>query len=323
MTSPARLVADIGGTNARFAMVEGDGAPQAALVLPTREFPGIAQAIECYLQRARVHRPAEAAIAIATPVTGDEVRMTNHPWAFSARALKSALGLRRLVVLNDFTALALAVPHLPPAQRRQVGGGEAVEDAPVAVLGAGTGLGVSGLLRAGNACLPVAGEGGHATLAGHDEFESAIIAVLRGRFGHVSAERVLSGDGLVRLHEAIAAVQGRPAEPLTPAETTRRGLAGSDPLCRATLDTFCALLGGFAGNLALTLGARGGVYLGGGIVPQLGAYFERSPFRARFEAKGRFAAYLAPIPCYVILAEHPALAGAARALDAGGVPEVG
>jgi glucokinase len=313
--SPLRLVADVGGTNARFALLDHEGRPSAVRVLPCERYPDIAVAIEAYLAESGSARPDEAAIAIANPVTGDLVTMTNHHWSFSQRELQARLHLRRLLVLNDFTALALALPVLSADELRQVGGGSAAPQAPIALIGPGTGLGVSGLVPGPGAWIPLSGEGGHATLAAGDDFEANLIGRLRQRFDHVSAERVLSGPGLVLLYETIAAMHNAVAEKRTPAEITARALAGEDALCRLAAATFCALLGSVAGNLALTLGARGGVYIGGGIVPQLGEFLLRSPFRARFESKGRFAGYLAAIPCYVIHSPYPGLLGAGRAFE--------
>ena len=177
---------------------------------------------------------------------------------------------------------------------------------------------MSGLVRsAGGAWVPLAGEGGHVTLAAWTEREQAVIGWLRARFGHPSAERAISGQGLENLFQALCALDGRPDAPLSAAEVSRRGLEGTDATCREALSLFCALLGTVAGNLALTLGSTGGVYIGGGIVPRLGSFFDASEFRARFEAKGRFTALLAGIPVYIIdAAVSPALLGAARALDA-------
>ena len=314
--TPARLVADIGGTNARFALLDAHGMPERVRVLPCADYPDVVSAVEAYLSKAGRERPAVASIAIANPVTGDHITMTNHHWSFSVRAAEAKLGLQRLIVLNDFEALALALPTLAPDERSQVGGGAAAPGAPIGVLGPGTGLGAAGLIPSGKSWLPLPGEGGHVTLAATDDLEAEIIAALRRRFGHVSAERVLSGPGLVALYETIGALCREPLEELSPAEVTNRALDGSDPLCREAVTIFCAMLGTVAGDLALTLGARGGIYLGGGILPQLGTFFETSPFRTRFEDKGRFATYLSAIPCYVIHSKYPALLGAARALDA-------
>ncbi|PXW98146.1 glucokinase [Sphaerotilus hippei] len=311
------LVADIGGTNARFGWIEHAGAEIAdVMALPTSGHPTLADAARDYLARTGHHGAASMAMGIANPVTGDEVRMTNHHWAFSISALQAELGLQRLVVINDFTALALSLPSLQAGQLRQVGGGSARANAPIALLGPGTGLGVSGLLPSAGRWVPLSGEGGHVTLSAVNAREAALIDQLRRRYGHASAERALSGAGLVALYDAVCALNGRAPDPMRPADVSDRGLNGSDPACVEALEHFCALLGSVAGNLALTLGAHGGVYIGGGIVPRLGAFFDQSLFRKRFEAKGRFQDYLAAMPVLVINAEvSPALMGAARALE--------
>lgn len=320
-----RLVGDIGGTNARFALIRTPGQEMEAMrTLPCAGFPGPAEAIERYIAETGAPRPRWCAFGIANPVDGDFVKMTNHHWAFSIRELRTRLDLEHLQVINDFTALAMALPALPVSELLQVGGGTAVARRAIGLLGAGTGLGVSGLVPCGGDYVPLEGEGGHVTLAASDAHEAAIIAWLAERHPHVSAERILSGPGLVTLHEAEAALAGQPAPALTAAEISRRALDGSSPLCATTVDTFCAFLGTVAADLALTLGARGGVYIGGGIVPKLGAAFARSRFRARFEQKGRFSDYLARIPTWVIDSPYPGLVGAARALEraAGGAPGV-
>jgi glucokinase len=311
-----RLVGDIGGTNARFALVAAPGGDLEAIhTLPCADFAGPAEAIEHYLTATGIARPRWGAFGIANPVDGDFVRMTNHNWAFSIRQLRERLTFERLDVLNDFTALAMALPVLQDADLLKVGGGSAVAHRAIGLLGAGTGLGISGLIPCCDDYVPLEGEGGHVTLAASDAHEAALLAWLATRHAHVSAERALSGPGLVALYQAHAAVRGESAEPLSAADISRRALEGSSPLCVETLDTFCALLGTVAADLALTLGARGGIYIGGGIVPRLGDFFARSRFRARFEQKGRFSAYLAGIPTYVIRAPYPGLLGAARALE--------
>ena len=316
MTYP-RLLGDIGGTNARWAW-QPDAAtpPQDIRVLPTAADATIADSARRYLADCGPARPAAVAIGIATPVTGDAVTMTNHHWAFSIAALQRELGGGRCLVINDFTALALSLPALTADGLRPVGGGAAVAAMPMALLGAGTGLGVSGLLPApGGGLVAIGGEGGHVTLGANDEEESALLVLLRRRFGHVSAERVLSGQGLVNLYAALTQQQGGTAWPLTPAELTAAAAAGTDARATQAVRLFTGFLGDVAGNLALTLGARGGVYIGGGIVPQLGAGFDAALFRSRFESKGRFGEYLAAIPAWVIIAPAPALIGASRALD--------
>jgi glucokinase len=317
-----RLLADIGGTNARFAMQAHAGAEiEAAHTLAGAEHATLADAVTAYLQHVGATgaaAPRCCSIAIANPVLGDEVAMTNHHWTFSIAALKAQLGFEELLVVNDFTALALALPALRADEKRQIGGGSPWPEAAIGLIGPGTGLGVSGLLPDGHGgWLPLQGEGGHVTLAGTTPRERAVLEHIASTQGHVSAERAVSGLGLRNVHRALLALDGQPlpAAGPSPADITTAALQGSDAACRETLELFCAFLGIAAGNLALTLGAKGGVYIGGGIVPRLGGWFDRSAFRERFEAKGRFAAYLAEIPVYVIDAHRsPALLGAACAL---------
>jgi glucokinase len=312
-----RLLGDVGGTNARWAWQAAPGAAiEAVQVHSTDDHPTLADSALAYLHA--IGRPpvAAAAIGVATAITGDEVRLTNHHWSFSIAALRARLGVRQCLVLNDFTALAMSLPALAGADLRVLRPGTPVEGTPRALIGPGTGLGVSGLVGAAGHEAALAGEGGHVTLAAADDTEAALLAWLRSRHGHVSAERVLSGPGLVNLYEAVCAVNGVAAQALTPAEVADRGAQPGDAACAAALAHFAAFLGNVAGNLALTLGARGGVYVGGGIVPRLGAAFDGARFAERFLGKGRFADYLDPVPCWLIVAGQPALAGAARALDA-------
>lgn len=322
------LVADIGGTNARFALVD-DGAeslrPQNARTLPVADFASLADAATHYLRDVLGHDrtawPRRAALALATAITGATVRMTNSPWTFTVEGLRADLGLDELRLLNDFTALAWSVLMLRGDEVRQVGGGKPVADQAIGLIGPGTGLGVSGLIPApGGGWAALQGEGGHGSLSPADPREAAILAQVWRRYPHVSFERLVCGTGLPLLWEAVAQVDGLPlpaagADPVTPAWITSRALEG-DALCEATMQTFCAMLGTAAGNLALTLGARGGVYVGGGIVPRLGTWFDRTPFRLRFESKGRFDEYLTRIPTYVIAGttRDPALIGAAYVL---------
>jgi glucokinase len=311
------LLADIGGTHARFAIQSDPGAaPRHVQTLRCADHRTLADAARAYLDTLHGTRPASAALAIANPVTGDEVRMTNHHWSFSILALRRELGLGRAVVMNDFTALALALPVIPPEHLQPVGGGERQPRAPMVVLGPGTGLGVSGLVPDGHGgYIALSGEGGHVTLAAGNEREAAVLARIAQRFGHASAERALSGPGLQNLYQALSELDGAAAEALSPAEISERGLSGVDARCEEAIELFCSLLGALAGNFALTLGAFGGVFIGGGIVPRWGERLARSGFRERFEAKGRFRDYLAAIPTYVICAPvSPSLQGAALAL---------
>jgi glucokinase len=314
-----RLIADIGGTNARFAIYARDAVLHER-TLACAEYPSLAAAAQFYLEQLADPslRPVEAAMAIAAPIQGDLVAMTNHPWRISVAATRRQLSLERLIVLNDFTALAMSIRHLPPHELERVGGAAAAANAAIALLGPGTGLGVSGLIPAQGQWIPLQGEGGHVTLPVTTERENDIVTQMRRQFPHVSAERALSGPGLVNLYQAICAIDGAPSLALTPPEIAQRGVAGSDPVCREVLQVFCAFLGTVAGNLALTLGALGGLYIGGGVVPRLGTFFARSSFRERFEDKGRYANYLAPVPAYVIHTDKPAFVGLVRAFDSPG-----
>jgi len=318
LPSPATwLVGDIGGTNARFGLVSPDGKLLHSRALPDQDYRTIEEAIVAFLtERGTLSMPHQGAIAIASAITGDRVTMTNHPWSFSVSELKTRFGFERFEVINDFTALALALPRLGPEDRVAVGEGTAVAGAPIAVLGPGSGLGVSGLVPSGSRWIALSGEGGHATMCPATDRESAVLARMRSHFDHVSGERVLSGPGLVNLYNTLAQLDGVPALGFTAAQITNLAIRGEDPLCVETTHLFCAMLGTVAGNLALTLGARGGVYIGGGIVPRLGQTFIESEFRKRFEAKGRLLTYLQPIPTFVVTNTLPAFLGCAALLAA-------
>jgi glucokinase len=317
MSGPATgLIADIGATNARFAMVEPGGPVTRPRAFATDDFVSLRDAIEAYFEaETPPNRPTVAVLAVAAPVDGDRVTLTNHPWNFSVDQLRRHFKFTALRVVNDFVANALAVPHLADTDRRQIGGGKPVVGAPVGVLGPGSGLGVSTLVECDGEMISIQGEGGHVTMAAADAREAAVLELMRRRFDHVSAERFLSGPGLVNLYNALCELAGEPAAPLTAAQITDPGTEKHYPRAREATVMFCAMLGTIAGNLALTVGARGGVYIAGGIVPKLGARFAQSGFRARFEAKGRFGSYLAAIPTYVITHPEPAFLGAATLLE--------
>jgi glucokinase len=316
------LVADVGGTNARFGWVSEGVRADRVRTLPVAEFDGIVSAMRAFLGElesalgSAYRAPRRAAIAVATSVGEDIVDLTNSRWRFSRASVARELGLDELVVLNDFEALALALPRLEPEQYRCTPGKAAPNhDATLAVIGPGTGLGVAATVPTRAGWVPVPGEGGHATLAPGDDFESALLARVRARFPHASAERLLSGIGLPVLHAVVAEELGLPASTLTAEEIVAGGLEGRDTGCVRALEVFCGFLGSFAGNVALTFGARGGVFIGGGIVPRLGESFFASSFRERFEAKGRFRPYLEAIPTALITDTTVALEGAAVALE--------
>ena len=313
-----RLLADIGGTYARFTLETAQGRFEHGRSLPCAAHADFFAAVSAYLQGLPLGtavRIEHAAVAIANPVEGDRVRMTNYHWQFSIEQMRQRLGFQSLVVVNDFTALAMALPRLAPGQRRAVGGGQPVERSVVGLLGAGTGLGVSGLIPAGEGWVALGTEGGHTSFSPRDEREIAILRYGLARYPHLSHERLLSGPGMELVHRALRDRAGLAPQELAAPEITRLGLQGGDPICVETLETFCALLGTVASNLAVTLGALGGIYIGGGIVPRLGPRFLGSRFRERFEAKGRFQAYLQAIPTALITDTWAALTGAAQALE--------
>jgi glucokinase len=312
-----RLLADIGGTNARFALQAPSDGFADIEVLACRDYDRIDDALAAYLARAAArglptNGIRHAAIAIANPVEGDVVSMTNHHWRFSIAGLRDAWTFRTLLVVNDFAALAQALPHLGAEGRERIGGTDTVtiEGRPIGLVGPGTGLGVSGVVPAGDGrWIALAGEGGHASFAPVTRDEMRILDALWEEHGHVSAERLLSGPGLEAIHRVLS------GERLAAADITARALDGACAVCRATVDAFCAILGSVAGNVALTLGATGGMYIGGGIVPRLGPLFHASAFRARFEGKGRLQSYMARIPTYLVTEKYPALRGVAALLD--------
>ncbi len=309
-----RLVADIGATHARLALQTAPGVFGALRVVQCEDFDGIVALLRHYLNDHIGTRLHHAALAVANPISGDFVRMTNRDWQFSTDAVRRELGLTTLLIVNDFTALAMAIPGFTGADLLQVGQGTPVPKAVVGVLGPGTGLGVSGVIPTEDGFVTLGSEGGHVNFAPADEREFAILQTAWREWKHVSNERLISGPGMEIIHRALAARKGVAAPARTSAQIIDGALDAGDALCVETLECFCGMLGGAAANLAVTLGAFGGIFIGGGIVPRLGEWFAESPFRARFEAKGRFSHYLAGIPTYVITAPNPALRGVAGIL---------
>lgn len=314
MNRPASLLADIGGTNARFTLVLPSGEWCLPLSVPVSDFARFEDAIRAYLKHGDAYVVSHAAVAIANPVDGDFVQMTNHHWSFSIEQLRSALGLDTLLVVNDFTALAMALPRLDATHLMQVGGGHARSRAMIGLVGPGTGLGVSGLLPMEKRWVALGSEGGHASFAPSNAQEREIYDAAHARYGHVSTERMLSGPGLVLIYHFLNRLDAD-APTKTAAEITAAAKTGRDPIALQTIDIFLAMLGGFAGNVALTYGALGGVYIGGGIVPRLAWRIADSQFRQRFEDKGRFQKYLSEIPAYLITSENPTMLGVNAILD--------
>ena len=311
------LVADIGGTHIRIARIaNAAGKLDCHREYRCADFSNVDAAIEWFLQETGMSRPDHLALAVASAVTGDAIRLTNSPWRFSQTALKQHFGLKSLLVLNDFEALALSLPHIPPVDLCPVGGGHAINHAPMAVIGPGTGLGVGAIVaNTSTSWLPISSEGGHTTLSPATVFESELLRAAWKERQHISAEAFLSGTGLPILYRAIGGVRGESFDAaITADQIGSLAGTGSDALCSLTINTFCEMLGTMAGNVALLFCARGGVFIGGGIVPKILPLFITSGFRTRFESKGRFADYLAAIPTTVITGGTATLSGLGAAM---------
>ncbi|MGI9500675.1 MAG: glucokinase, partial [Geminicoccaceae bacterium] len=278
--------------------------------LKTKDFPGVVEAAQAYLDGQPVDN---VVLVVAGPVEQDRIALTNCPWIFSLKEIKAALGVHHLIAINDFVAQALAMPKLDAGDQVKLGGGEAIEDRPVAVIGPGTGLGVAGLLKIDGVHHPIAAEGGHVAFAPKDEVEAAVLGVLRRRFGHVSNERLLSGPGLVNFANTLAELENIDLSLTGPADVMRRAEQDACPFCIDAIRRFCTLLGAAAGDLALSYGARGGVYLTGGMISHLGPHFDADRVMRAFVGKGRFEAYLGAIPLIRVLRADTGLIGAAAA----------
>lgn len=311
------LVADVGGTNVRFALAAADRHPplieDSIRIYRVADFDSFDAAARRYLEE--IGTTAErGVVAMAGLFDGDTVVATNSGWRVNGAATRKALGMRSVRLVNDFTAMSMCLPLLDPDQIETVGDIAAptigaAESQTFAVVGPGTGLGVGGLLLRGGRFEPLQTEGGHSSFAPANAEEREVLARLAARFGHVSNERLVSGQGLVNLHAALSEIAGAPAATLAPEDITAR--ADSDTLCRRAVETFCAVLGGVAGDVAMTLGAWDGVYLGGGLPPVLLERLRGSAFRERFEAKGRLAVRLREVPTVVIMYGLAGLLGAA------------
>ena len=313
-----RLLADIGATHARFALETAPGVLRAVRVLRCDDFTGIVPLLHSYLADHAGIRINHGAFALANPISGDLIRMTNRDWQFSTDEVRRELGLSTLLIVNDFTALAMSLPGLSGADLMQVGAGEAQANAVIGVLGPGTGLGVSAVIPTVDGFVTLGSEGGHVNFAPANEREFSILQFAWNEWPHVSNERLISGPGMEIIYRALAQRNGVAVAPgggRSSPDIIVGALDEHDPLCLETLECFSGMLGGAAANLAVTLGAFGGVFIGGGIVPRMAEWFVQSPFRARFEAKGRFTDYLAQIPTYVIMTPNPAFYGVATILS--------
>ena len=306
------LAVDLGGSHIRFRLVEDPARPSPVHVVEAKEVTSFEHAVERWRERTGARGALDAiGIAAAGPVSGGRVQITNLGWSLDARDIECACSARHCLLVNDLTAIAWALPLLDGASLRTLAAGSPGDGAAMAVIAPGTGLGVSGLVATGcGGFAAVEGEGGHRTLAAQNPREWAIVATLAEWFGHASAERALSGPGIEAILKALASIDGaRHDADRTAAEIARDAFAGGDPVAEEAIATFTAFLGSVAGDLALTLGARGGVYIAGGIVPGWGEHFDGRRFLERFRAKGRFRSYLSSIPVHVVAHAHPGLVG--------------
>jgi glucokinase len=303
------LIADIGATHSRCALLDDKGRIAKTESFENEGLSGVGGLLRIFFMHARASdKPRRAALAVAAPILGDQVSMLNRDWQFGQAELKKDLELTRLVVVNDFAAVAWGLPHLGPGHCHPIGGGTALTRAPMVAVGPGSGLGVSGIVPSGDGWAVVSGEGGHVTLPAVTGPEAEVIDSVRQEYGHCSAERLLSGPGLVHIYMTLADMAGRASAKLDPADVTGLATQG-EPLARQAIGMFAALLGTIAGNLALTFGARGGVYIAGGIAPRIIDALEESEFRERFVAKGRYRDFLETVPTSVITEPVPAFRG--------------
>jgi len=307
------LVADIGGTGSRLALMAAGKLVGTANTYTNQEFDSFESILSDFLQHVpAAAAPSFAALSVAGPVHNNAVSMTNLGWRLSGSELATHFGFTEVRILNDFAALAWATLELGATDLQQIGGGLAVTNANRGIVGPGTGLGVSGLVHTGQDWAVVAGEGGHVTLAATTEEEARVIAHVMKEYGHCSAERLLSGPGLTTLYELHGGKRCAP-------ETVSRLAHAGDAVAMQTLEMFAQLLGTVASDLALTLGAHGGIYLGGGILPDIADIFADTGFRNRFEAKGRFENYLTNIPTYIINAPYPSFRGLFACMQKSGI----
>ncbi len=313
------LVADIGGTNARFALAASgaEGRPQIQSVheFAVTQFNSLAEAMAHYLAHVGAPSPQRAVIAVASPITGDEIKLSNNPWSFSIQALQRQVGLAGIRVINDFAAIGMAIPHLASEDLRLVGDAPApasleAADRHYAVLGPGTGLGVCRVVLRQGRPLVMETEGGHIGFAPADAYEVAVLHYLLRRYPRVSVERLVSGPGLQNLHDAVCAIEDRPCCARAPEDITACAQRGDDAVCSRAVELFCSILGGFAGDVVLLHGAWHGLYLGGGMTTRLLPWILGGAFRRRFEAKGRFHALMRTIPTQAITHAQAGLLGA-------------
>ncbi len=309
------LIADIGGTNARFALLEGmQTTPLFAKTLVCEDYASLTEAIHAYLKSISIFNINNAAIAVATAVTNDHLKLTNNAWSFSIEEIRREFNLDSLKVINDFTAISIAIPYLHAGQYHQIGRGVAEKNSVKAVIGPGTGLGVSAVMPHAKNWIPLEGEGGHVSYGALNKREADVLSIISQTKKHISAETLVSGAGLRLLYKTIAQLEKADIQFTDPKDISHHAINNNCPIAKEALSIFCEILGTVAGNLALTLGSHGGVYIGGGIVPKILEFFEASNFRHRFDNHGRFTDYLKGIPVFVITTDYPAFIGIAESL---------
>ncbi|MDI9335426.1 MAG: glucokinase [Gammaproteobacteria bacterium] len=313
------LVGDVGGTHARFGLATHESKdPIHIYTLSTSQFSNLAEAVYAYLQLlpTTLPKPTQASVALACPIQGDYLHLTNANWKFSITQTQHELQLKELKILNDWEAIALSIPLLQDAHKSWIGeSGVPLQNAPCGLLGPGTGLGVSALIPTGHfRWQAIPGEGGHVSIAPINAREAAILQGITGQIQHISAERVISGMGLLNIYRAICQIDHSTAQYADPKHISDLALNRQDPACVESLNILCSLLGNVAGNLALTIGAKGGIYLAGNLMNQWYDFVCQSHFRLSFENKGRFASYLKSIPTLLISHPNPGLLGAASAI---------
>jgi len=315
MDKPCLLIGDIGGTNARFAVVNADDTGfDNELILACDDFSTAEKGIEAYLERSGSSDPDVICLAVAGPVVDGVVRFTNNHWVIDSSVLGSRFPAAAVQLLNDFEAISYSIPLLDEDDVAVIGpvtpGNEATCNSTFAVLGPGTGLGAGGLLKRASGIYPVVGEGSHAGFAPESTMQIKVLKQLRRRFERVSIERLISGPGLENIYWALGRIRGHAGADIRAAEIFSRVLAREDELATEAVEMFFEVLGQVAGNLALTLGAHDGVYLAGGIVKRYPDLLRNSAFRSGFENKGRHRALMQRVPTYLILHPQPGLLGA-------------
>lgn len=316
MDNVISLIADIGGTNIRIAITDHQNNIQQIKVYQCQKYPSLDVILKDYITSHDIAgQDIDACLAIACPVENDLISLTNLPWSFSQKELKGNLGLKSLTLINDYTAIAHAIPLLTEQQKVKIGAGEAVMGAPISICGPGTGLGVANLINHKGSWISLSGEGGHVDFAPTNQQEIQILEYLFTQYKHVSYEQLLSGLGLEQIYQALVSNSGLSAQKLNAPEITQKALDEECEFCIKTLESFCSILGAFSGNLALTLGSFGGVYVAGGIVPRFIEFLKQSQFRESFSAKGRFTDFNNQIPTFVITESQPGLLGASAYIN--------